>query len=106
MPDAAKNAAEVQRWLTIAINNIFPDPYAAHLVKAFGVPLDHDVSPHKSHNLFMVMNTHLKARDWLATQEITIADVADYSHIRTWLANVEAQAGFVPMPRLAIPYLT
>ena len=119
MPAAPKDAAEVQRWLTVAAHDIYAGPCAARLVKLFNVPLDHGASVAKAHDLFRIMDAHLEGRDWLATDQITIADVAGYSYIahapegginlapyeniRTWLTRVEAQPNFVPMARSPIP---
>ncbi|EEE36595.1 glutathione S-transferase [Rhodobacteraceae bacterium KLH11] len=121
MPEAAKDAAEVQRWLTVAADNVYSGPCAARLVKVFGAPLDHDAAVQKAHALFKIMDTHLAGRAWLATDQITIADVAAYSYIahapeggvdlapydniRAWLKRVEAHQGFVPMVASAIPEL-
>lgn len=121
MPADPKDAAEVQRWLTVAADNIYSGPCAARLVKVFGVPLDHQASLRKAHDLFKVMDAHLKDRVWLATDKITIADVAGYSYIahapeggvdlapygniRKWLSGIEAHPGFVPMASSPIPEL-
>lgn len=121
MPQDARQAAEVQRWLTVAADNIYAGPCAARLVKVFGVPLDHAAAVSKAHELFRVMEAHLAGRDWLATHTITIADVAGYSYIahapeggvdlgpypniRAWLERVESQPGFVGMARSPIPEL-
>ncbi len=121
IPADPKEAAEVQSWLTVAADNIYSGPCAARLVKVFGVPLDHAASVQKAHDLFKVMEAHLQGRDWLATDRITIADVAAYSYIahapeggvdlapypniRAWLGRVEAQPNFVPMATSPIPEL-
>ncbi len=121
LPDEAKAAAEVQRWLTIAADNIYSGPASARLVKLFGVPRDHAAAVKTAHDLFQVMEPHLEGRRWLATDEITIADVAGYSYIahapeggvdlapypaiRAWLARVEAQPNFVAMAASPIPEL-
>ncbi|MEQ8898973.1 MAG: glutathione S-transferase [Roseovarius sp.] len=121
LPDGAKDAAEVQRWLTVAADNIYSGPCAARLVKVFGTVHDHAAAVAKSHDLFKVMEAHLKTREWLATDRITIADVAGYSYIahapeggvdlspypniRAWLGRIEAQPNFVPMATSAIPEL-
>lgn len=121
LPTDPKAAAEVQRWLSVAADNIYSGPCAARLVKVFGAPLDHAASVQKAHALFKVMEAHLQDRAWLATDEITIADVAGYSYIahapeggvdlapypniRTWLVRIEAQPGFVPMATSPIPEL-
>ncbi|MEO9781878.1 MAG: glutathione S-transferase [Sedimentitalea sp.] len=121
LPTDPKAAAEVQRWLSVAADNIYSGPCAARLVKVFGAPLDHAAAVQKAHALFKVMEAHLQNRTWLATDEITIADVAGYSYIahapeggvdlapypniRTWLGRIEAQPGFVPMATSPIPEL-
>lgn len=120
LPSDPKDAAEVQRWLSVAADNIYSGPCAARLVKVFGVELDHDAAVNKAHELFKVMDAHLAKVDWLATRKITIADVAGYSYIahapegavsldpypniQAWLQRVEEHPGFVPMatsPKLA-----
>jgi glutathione S-transferase len=121
MPEAPKDAADVQRWLTVAADNIYSGPCAARLVKVFGVPLDHQAAVTKSHALFKMINTHLEERTWLATDTVTIADVAGYSYIahapeggvdlapyprvRAWLSRIEAHPKFVSMPASPIPEL-
>lgn len=120
IPSDPKEAAEVQRWLTIAADNIYSGPCAARLVKVFGAGLNHEAAVKKAHDLFKIMDTHLSDRDWLATDKITIADVAGYSYIahapegavsldpypniQAWLKRIEGHPGFVPMaasPKLA-----
>ena len=65
--------------------------------------------------MLQVIETHLKGREFLATDHPTIADVAGYSYIahapegnvslqeypniRAWLARIEGLKGFVPMPQ-------
>lgn len=121
LPDDPKDAAEVQRWLTVAADNIYAGPCAARLVKVFNVPLDHQAAVTKAHDLFKIMDAHLEDRAWLATGKITVADVAGYSYIahapeggvdlvpyaniRAWLERVENQTGFVGMATSPIPEL-
>ena len=122
MPQEPRHSAEVQRWLTVAADNIFAGPCAARLVKVFGTNHDHAAAVAKAHDLFKVMDAHLATRDWLASTTITIADVACYSYIahapeggvdlapyrnlRAWLARIEAQPNFKPMAASSIPALT
>ncbi|MDG4674873.1 glutathione S-transferase [Shinella sp. 838] len=121
MPSDPKEAAEMQRWLTVAADNIYAGPCAARLVKVFGSGHDHGAAVAKAHDLFKVMETHLANRDWLAADMITISDVAGYSYIahapeggvdlapypnvRAWLSRIEAQPNFVPMAKSPIPEL-
>ncbi|MBN8413350.1 MULTISPECIES: glutathione S-transferase family protein [Halomonas] len=113
LPASPKDAAEVQRWLTIAADNLFAGPCAARLVKVFDVPLDHSAAVEKAHDLLGILDTHLSTRAWLATGRPTLADVALFSYIahapeggvdlrpypsvHTWLQRVRALPGFVAM---------
>ena len=119
--EAARDAAEVQRWLTVAADNVYSGPCAARLVKVFGTSHDHAAAVAKAHDLFKVMEAHLAKREWLATDRITIADVACYSYIAhapeggvdlapypnvsAWLKRIASQPGFVPMATSPIPEL-
>ena len=119
LPKDSKNAAEVQRWLTIAADNIYSGPCAARLVKVFDAPLDHQLAVEKAHGLFKIIEAHLDSRQWLASDNITIADVAGYSYIahapeggvdlspypniRGWLSRIEARPYFVGMAGSPIP---
>lgn len=108
-------AAKIQRWLSIAAGEIASGPCAARLVTLFDADLDHDAAVARSHALLSVMEAHLRARDWLEADRVTLADIASYSYIahapeggvglsayraiRAWLGRVEALEGFVGMAR-------
>ncbi len=119
MPADPVDAAEVQRWLSVAAGDIFAGPCVARLVKLFGMPFDYDTAKAKTINLFGVLEPMLADRDFLAGSVITIADVAGYSYIshapeggigldaypaiQAWLSRVEAHPGFVGMVRSPVP---
>ncbi|SFH74516.1 glutathione S-transferase [Albimonas pacifica] len=108
-------AAQVQRWLSVAAGEIAAGPCAARLVKVFGARLDHAAAVAASHRLFAMIEAHLDGRAWLAADRPTLADVAGYSYIahapegavslapypriRAWLGRIEALPNFIPMPR-------
>lgn len=108
-------AAEIQRWLSIAAGEIASGPCAARLVTLFDANLDHDAAVARSHALLSVMEAHLRGGDWLAAERVTLADIAGYSYvahapeggvglgaypaIRAWLSRIEALEGFVGMAR-------
>lgn len=108
-------AAEVQRWLSVAAGEIASGPCAARLVTVFGVDLDHGAAKARAHALFKVIEAHLQGRDWLVADRTTLADIAAYSYIahapeggvsldpypaiRAWLGRIEGLAGFVGMAR-------
>ncbi|WP_339948400.1 glutathione S-transferase [uncultured Albimonas sp.] len=108
-------AAQVQRWLSIAAGEIAAGPCAARLATVFGATLDHDAAKARSHALFKMIEAHLDGREWLAAERPTLADVAGYSYIahapeggvslrpypgiRAWLSRIEGLANFIPMER-------
>ena len=119
LPEEPETAAEVQRWLSIAAGEIAAGPGAARLVNVFGASLDHDLAKSKAEKLFDTMEPLLAARNFLAGNTITIADVSGYSyiahapeggvslapypHIRAWIARIEAMPNFIGMKKSPLP---
>lgn len=113
LPEDPVVAAEVQRFLSIAAGQVAFGPATARLVNVFGAGLDQDRAVEISHGLLAVLESHLADRFWLASDHVTIADVAnytyishapegdvsleDYPNVRSWLSRIEALPGFVPM---------
>ena len=107
-------AAEVQRWLSIAQGPVAFGPARARIIKLFGAPFDHQAAVALSNRLLPVLEQTLAAREFLAGNGATLADVAVYSYvarapegevsldpypaIRAWLGRVEALPHFLPMP--------
>jgi glutathione S-transferase len=114
LPGDAKGAAEVQRFLSLAANEIANGPAAARLVTVFGAELDADKARATAVYAFDLLEQHLNGRIWLVGDRPTIADIAIYSYtahapegnvslepypnIRTLLTRIEALPGFVAMP--------
>lgn len=114
LPDGAEPAAAVQRWLSIASNELANGPAAARAAALFKAPNDVVRAHAVAQRLLAFMEAHLAGRDFLAAGHPTIADLACYAYIarapeggvsldavptiRQWLARVEALPGFVPMP--------
>jgi glutathione S-transferase len=110
--------ALVQRWLSVAAGPLAFGPAAARVANLFKRPQNPQALVMARH-LFDVLGKHLEARNWLAADHATIADVAMYSytahapegdiplgdwpHLQAWLQRVEALPGFVGMQRFAIP---
>ncbi|WP_213714543.1 glutathione S-transferase family protein [Cedecea lapagei] len=112
LPEDARGAAEVQRWLSVAAGEIAYGPAAARLITVFGAGFNADEVITRAHDLLTKMEAHLTHREWLAADRPTIADIAVYSYIarapegnvniagypavRRLLSRVEALPGFVP----------
>ena len=109
-PKDPVKAAEVQRWLSVAAGEIAYGPCALRLVKVFEAKLDYDIAKNKTESLLNVLESLLSERNFLAGDQITLADIAAYSNIalapeggvsldsysaiNAWLARIEAQPRF------------
>lgn len=115
MSDNPIVAYQIQRWLSIAAGELANGPNAARLMAVFGKPGNSDAIKDISARLLEFMESHLKGRRYLATDDNpTIADLACYSYIahapeggidldaypfvRSWLANIEKLPRFKRMP--------
>ncbi|MBU2986275.1 glutathione S-transferase [Saccharophagus degradans] len=114
-PQDPVQAAEVQRWLSVAAGEIAYGPNAARLAKVFGANIDYEIAQRKTYTLFTVLERILNTRNYLAGNTITVADVAGYSYIslapegdislesypgiRAWLERIESQPRFIGTQR-------
>ncbi|HEX2554904.1 MAG TPA: glutathione S-transferase [Microvirga sp.] len=119
LPEEALAAASVQRWLSIAAGEVRYGPAAARMARQWNMPEDPVAGARIAGRLLAFMEEHLAGRTWLATDAITIADLACYSYVahapeggigldaypnvRRWVAAVEAQPWFRGMPALPHP---
>jgi glutathione S-transferase len=118
LPEDLVAAAEVHRFLSVAAGKIAYGPAAARLVNVFGATLDHDNAISTAHAILAELDAHLAGRNWLVTEQPTIADIAnyayiahapegdvslqDYANVRAWLQRIEQLSGFVPMQATAV----
>lgn len=110
--------AQVQRWFSVAAGPLAYGPSAARVAVLFQRP-DNPAARAIATQLFTTLDQHLAAREWLAAEHATLADVAMYSYtahapegavslepypaVRRWLAHVEALPGFIGMLRSPVP---
>ena len=111
-------AARVQRWLSVAAGELRFGPALARLAVLFDKPLDLAPLIERSHVLLGRMERHLAERPFLAGDEVTLADLANYAYtarapeghvsladypsVRAWLARIEALPGFLPFPVMPV----
>jgi glutathione S-transferase len=116
LPADAVEAAQVQRWLSIAAGEVKFGPGAARVALQWGRAEDAIPASKIADRLLRFMDAHLYDRQFLALQHASLADLACYSYIahapeggillapfpqvRAWLARVEALPRFKPMPDL------
>ncbi len=81
LPEEARAAAAVQRWLSVAANEVANGPAAARLVTVFGAKHNAEEVIARAHALLQKLDAHLTGREWLVGDAPTIADVAIYSYV-------------------------
>jgi glutathione S-transferase len=117
-PTEAAKAAEVAAWLSTAANEVVRGPNALRLHHKFGRAINVEEATTITENLLKVLNQQLAHREWLATNTITIADIAvypyialvnegkvdlaPYIHVENWLGRIEMLSGFVAMPGIQL----
>jgi glutathione S-transferase len=118
LPDGVIEAAQVQRWLSVAAGELAYGSAAARLITVFGAKRDADEVIGRGNALLRTLEGLLSQQDWLVAGHPTIADVALYSYtarapegnvdlepypaVRQWLSRVEALPGFVPFARTPV----
>ncbi|QIC87845.1 glutathione S-transferase [Serratia liquefaciens] len=119
LPETPLAAAQVQAWLSKAAGEVRYGPASCRLIAQFSAPEDDTVALAISARFLPQMEQHLSDRDYLATEQPTIADLACYSYvavapeggislapypaIRRWVARIAALPGFFAMPALPHP---
>jgi glutathione S-transferase len=114
LPEDAKAAAEVQRWLSVAQGPIINGPARARLFNVFKAPVDQAQAKEVAQKLFSTLDQVLAGASFLVGSWATIADVALYTYtahapegdidlepypsILAWLRRIEALPNFAPMP--------
>jgi glutathione S-transferase len=119
LPETPADAAQVQRFLSIAAGEVRHGPCAARMTAQWNLPGDLAWSKQISARLLSFLEQHLVARDYLAAAHPTIADLACYTYVahapeggislepypavRAWLARVESIPGFFGVEKLPLP---
>ncbi len=117
LPEDARGAAAVQRWLSVAAGEVAYGPAAARLITVFGAKFNPDEVIARAHALLAKLEAQLTGHDWLVGDHPTIADIAIYSYVarapegnvdlapypavNAFLRRVEALPGFVPFTQTA-----
>jgi glutathione S-transferase len=115
LPADPVGQARVQRWLSVAQNQIAHGPAMARVIQRFKRPYNLEAAQAIAGRLFPVLDAELSKQDFLVSRRPTIADVALYSYtaaapeggidlapypaIRRWLNRIEALPRFEGMPQ-------
>jgi len=113
LPTDPVQEAQVQRFLSIASGELIYGPAAARLITVFGADINPEYVQVVASRALSRLELSLQDREFLVTDKVTIADIANYSYvahapegnvdlspypnIRAWLKRIEALPGFVPM---------
>lgn len=112
----ALEAGEIAQWLSFAANEIGNTLQPARVYYLLGEEVDIDLAQRKGLRVLQQLDRHLAARDWLACNRPTIADLAcfpyvglcregrlpldDFSHVLAWIDRITALPGYVSMTGL------
>lgn len=112
-PNDAAKAAEITQWLSTAANEVAHGPSALRAHYLLGRVINVEAAEQTTQNLLNILNSRLRDNEWLATDDITIADIAIYpyialahggkvdlapfAHLKRWLAQIQNLKGFVAM---------
>ena len=114
LPNEAAALAEVVAWLSTAANEVSMGPNRLRLHYKFGRAINIEESRQTAINLLNILQERLEKHHWLATDHITIADIAVYPYIglapegrldlesypavTDWVSRIQALPGYVGMP--------
>lgn len=114
LPNDAAALADVVAWLSTAANEVALGPNRLRLHHKFGRDINIEESRQISIKLLDVLQVRLEYHDYLATDQITIADIAVYPYIAlvpegkidlnpypaviAWLGRIQGLPGYVGMP--------
>jgi glutathione S-transferase len=114
LPNEAAALAEVAAWLSTAANEVSMGPNRLRLHYKFGRAINSEESRQTAINLLNILQGQLEKYEWLATDHLTIADIAIYPYIALapegrldlesypavtgWVSRIQALPGYVSMP--------
>ena len=111
LPDDDLGLTSVMQWLALSENELLYGLARARAVLIFKRPFDLEQCQEEGKIGLSVMDQQLSTNKWLATDSITIADIAcypyvslahqgeisldAYPHVRRWESDIESQPGWV-----------
>jgi len=112
-PQNALAQAGVMQWLALSENELLYGLARARAVFLFKRPFDLEQCQADAHIGLAAMNQQLATQKWLATDTVTIADIAcypyvsladegkvsleSYPHVRRWMEDIERLPNYAPM---------
>jgi len=113
LPCDALGEARVMQWLAVSENEVLYGLARARAVKRLNRPFDLEQCQKEGYAGLGVLETRLSESDWLAAENVTIADIACYPYVmlahegeislgaypavRAWLERIRDLPGWVAM---------
>lgn len=113
-PDDAFRLAQIAAWLSTSANEIANGPALLRVHHKFGRDIDISKARQTAEKVLGIIDRHLQSRDWLASDSVSIADIAAYPYLAlapeggidigaypnivAWFQRIRALPGYVPMP--------
>lgn len=114
MPQDAAGLSSVMAWLSTAANEVARGPSSLRAHYKFGRPIAMEDALQATETVMQILDQQLKSKDWLAGENITIADIAVFPYIALapegkldltmypeicrWLSRIQALPNYVGMP--------
>ena len=119
LPLAPAAMAQVMAWLSTAANEVTRGPNALRLHHKFGRDINLAEAQQITTNLLNILQAQLARQQWLAADQISIADIAVYPYlalapegkidlqpypaITDWLGRIQSLERYVGMPGMWVP---
>ena len=114
LPSNASDMSRVMQWLSTACNEIARGLADSRYHKKFKIDLDIEKAKEKSKFILSIIDNHLKDKNWLELNRVTIADIAcfpyialsheggislePYPNVLRWIEDIKSLPNFVTMP--------
>jgi glutathione S-transferase len=118
LPLVAEDMGNIMQWLALAENELLYGLARARAVVLFNRPWNLTECQALGKTGLVVLEQHLQRHDWLAADQVTIADIACYPyvvlapeggvsldglpHVQLWIARIQALPGYVGMPGIPV----
>lgn len=113
-PDDAYRLAQIAAWLSTAANEVANGPALLRAHHKFGRDIDMSKTRQTADKVLGIIDRHLQSRNWLASDSVSIADIAVYPYsalapeggidigaypnIVDWFHRIRALPSYVSMP--------
>lgn len=116
LPLEPEPLSRVMEWLSTAANDIRQGPEFARRYHQFNIAIDVELATRRAAKIMSVMDNDLSDKNWLAGENVTVADIAcfpyialapegkisldPYPNIRAWIDRIKQLPKYVGMPGL------